>query len=163
MKRNSNNALSNETTAASTVTPPPLPATDTATVATVEVVEPKKPKQFIVGTSEKGKQFIDDLCKELQIKGKTGKLIDLPSHVAVDILIEIATDHRFHKVEATPAIEASEGVEAVEATYNTLDRFEELALKYEQDRRADKPETAEDLQRTLEQIQAKLRAMGLKA
>lgn len=159
MKKNQNNALANEEAAASTTTPPVLPQAPVENPA--EAV--KKPKQFIVGTSEKGKAFIDELCKELQVKGKTGKLIDLPSHAAVDMLIEIATDYRFRTVEVSPAIEASEGVDAVEAVIETFDRFEEYALKYEQERNSDKPETAEDLQRTLEQIQAKLRALGLKA
>lgn len=141
--KNVNNALVNENTAATVIAP-------IVEVATVE----KKPKQFTIGGSEKGKAFIDQLCGELQIKGKTGKLIDLPSHVAVDMLIEIATDFRFRKVETE--------VDG-ELVSNTFDRFEEYALKYESERNSDKPETAEDLQRTLEQIQAKLRALGLKA
>ena len=125
--------------------------------ATATAPEVKKPKQFIVGTSEKGKAFIDDLCKELQVRGKTGKLIDLPSHAAVDMLIEIATDHRFRTVEITPE---SEGVDAVTETF---DRFEEYALRFESDRNSEKPQTAEELQAELAKIHAKLQALGLKA
>ena len=146
MKKNENNALTNGTAT----------VTNDAPVVTEAVAIPvaTKPKQFIVGTSEKGKAFIDELCKQLQVKGKTGKLIDLPSHAAVDCLIEIATDHRFRKVETE--------VEG-ELVTETYDRFEEFAKRFEAERNSEKPETAEDLQRTLAEIQAKLKALGLKA
>lgn len=147
-----NNALVNETTAATataTLETPIVEAVATPTAA--------KPKQFIVGASEKGKQFIYDLCKELKVKGKTGKLIELPSHAAIDMLLEIATDFRFHEVETSPA---GDGVEAVT---EVMDRFEAYRAKYEQERNSERPQTKEELQAELARIQAKLQSLFSKA
>jgi len=128
---------------------------DTTTTTTAEVTTTKAKKvNTTLVASEKGKAFIDELCKELQVKGKTNKLIELPAHAAVDMLIEIATDFRFRSVTT----ETEEG-----PVTETFDRFEEYALKFESERNSDKPETADELQRTLEQIKAKLAALGLKA
>ena len=126
------------------------------TTTTAEVTTTAKVKKVntTLVASEKGKSFIDELCKELQVKGKTDKLIDLPAHAAVDLLIEIATDFRFRSV--TTETETGPITE-------TFDRFEEYALRFESERNSDKPETAEELQRSFEQIKAKLEAMGFKA
>lgn len=142
-----NNALVNENTAATATLEAPI----VEAVATPE----KKTKQNIVGASEKGKRLIDELCAELKIKGKPvngkpGKMIDLPSHAVVDMLLEIATDHRFYQVEK-------------DGEMQSLDRFEEFSLRYEQDRNQERPETLEELQAKMAAIQAKLKALGLKA
>ena len=144
--KNVKNALVNESTASAILDAPDAP--DAPEIAATTPAT--KPKQFIVGTSERAKAMIDDLCKELQVKGKTGKLIDMPSHAAVEMILEIATDFRFRQVEVNGELE-------------TLDRFEEFRAKFEAERNQEKPETPAELMAEMERIQSKLRAMGLKA
>lgn len=141
--KNIKNALVNEVTASAILDAPVTPEI-------VSIVPVAKPKQFIVGTSEKAKTMIDEFCKELQVKGKTGKLIDLPSHAAVDMILEIATDFRFRQVEVNGEIVS-------------YDRFDDFRTKFESSRNQEKADTPEGLMAEMERIQAKLRAMGLKA
>jgi hypothetical protein len=138
--KNIKNALVNENTAALILDAPDTAQALVTTPAT-------KPRQFIVGTSEKAKAMIDELCKELQVRGKTGKLIDLPSHAAVEMLLEIATDHRFHQVEVNDEL-------------LTLDRFEEFRAKFEADRNQERVQTPAELMAEIEKLQARL--AGLK-
>jgi hypothetical protein len=135
------NALANEATATAILDAPD-------TVQAVETTATAKPRQFIVGTSEKAKMMIDELCKELQVKGKTGKLIDLPTHATVEMLLEIATDHRFHQVEVNDELA-------------TLDRFEEFRAKFEAERNQERVQTPAELMAEIEKLQARL--AGLKA
>lgn len=141
--KNVKNALVNEVTASFILDAPVAPEI----ASTTPVV---KPKQFIVGTSEKAKAMIDELCKELQVRGKTGKFIDMPSHATVEMILEIATDFRFRQVEVNGEIQV-------------FDRFDNFRAKFEAERNQETPETPAKLMAEIKLRQAKLRAMGLEA
>lgn len=138
--KNIKNALVNEVTAAILDAPEATQAVEIAPVA--------KPKQFMVGTSEKSKGLIEELCKELQVKGKTGKLIDLPSHAAIDMILEIATDFRFRQVEVNGEMVA-------------YDRFDDFRVKFEAERNQERVQTPAEMIAEMAKLQARMKAMGV--
>lgn len=140
--KNIKKALVNESTATAILDAPDA-------LQAVAIVPVSKPKQFMVGASEKTKGMIEELSRELQVKGKTGKLIDLPTHATLDMILEIATDYRFRTSED------------VDGTFQTFDRFEDFRVKFEIERNQERVQTPAEMIVELKKLQARMRAYGM--